>query len=167
MTESESAKSESRRRWVTFGEIIGLAALLISGLGLWLSWQSSHDDKPTRVVEQKQSIPLILRGAAERDGRQLVITPVEPSHALESLTVTIAGRAIDVGSDGRLSAGDVEPALKDKKSEGVRKASVRVAARYVEAGTERRANGTYVLSYRWEGGGLFGGRSLRLVGLSR
>jgi hypothetical protein len=169
MTDSKSSKSESRRRWVTFGEIIGLAALLISGLGLWLSWQSSHDDKPTRVVEQKLAIPLILRGAAERDGRQLVITPVEPSHALESLTVTLAGRTTDVGSDGRLSAGDLEPALKDKKAGGdsVRKASVRIAARYVEAGTERRAIGTYVLSYRWEGGGLFGGRSLRLVELSR
>ena len=41
---------------------------------------------------------------------------------------------------------------------------VRIAARYVEMGTDRRGGGTYVLRYRWEGGGLFGGRSLRLVG---
>jgi len=40
-------------------------------------------------------------------------------------------------------------------------------AHYVESGAERRGGGSYVLRYKWEGGGLFGGRSLRLVGLSR
>ena len=44
---------------------------------------------------------------------------------------------------------------------------VAIAARYVEAGADKSATGSYVISYRWEGGGLFGGRSLRLVGLSR
>jgi hypothetical protein len=40
-------------------------------------------------------------------------------------------------------------------------------ARYVEAGTDKSASGSYVISYRWESGGLLGGRSLRLEGLSR
>jgi hypothetical protein len=44
---------------------------------------------------------------------------------------------------------------------------VRIDARYVEMGKDRRASGSYVLRYRWEGGGLLGGRSLRLTGLSR
>ena len=44
---------------------------------------------------------------------------------------------------------------------------VRLDARYVEAGADRQAARDYVLSYKWEGGGLFGGRSLRLVSLSR
>ena len=57
---SESSDTKSRRRWVTFGEIIGVAALIISALGLWISWQSTNTDKPTRVVEQKQAIPLTL-----------------------------------------------------------------------------------------------------------
>ena len=61
------------------------------------------------------------------------------------------------------------PALKDetRRARASAQRPVRIDARYVEAGTDRRANGTYVLRYRWEGGGLFGGRSLRLVGLSR
>lgn len=71
-------ESRTRRRWITLGESIGLAALIISGLGLWISWRSTQDDKPTRVVEQKLPIPLILRGTAERDGRELVLAPVEP-----------------------------------------------------------------------------------------
>jgi hypothetical protein len=160
---------QTRRRWINIGEIIGVAALIISALGLWLTWKAAQDDKPTRVVEQRQAIPLILRGSAGHDGRDLAIGPVESSHALESLTVTVPGHpAIEVGSDGRLSASAVEPALaSDKERKGSGRASVRIAARYVEMGKERRATGTYTLRYHWEGGGLFGGRSLRLDGLSR
>lgn len=161
-------QSPSRRRWITFGEIIGLAALIISALGLWISWRSTQDDKPTRVVEQKQAIPLTLRATADRDGRELVLAPVEAGHALESLTITIAGSPpIEVGSDGKLSTGDVQSALKDSDRKGTGKVPVRIAARYVELGADRRGGGAYVLRYRWEGGGLFGGRSLRLVSLAR
>jgi hypothetical protein len=44
---------------------------------------------------------------------------------------------------------------------------VQIKAKYVEAGTDRSGGGRYVLRYRWEAGGLFGGRTLRLTGLSR
>jgi hypothetical protein len=161
-------ETRTRRRWITLGETIGLAALIISALGLWISWQSTQDDKPTRVVEQKLPIPLTLRGTAERDGRELVLAPVEPGHALVSLTLTVAGSPpIEIASDGRLDGDDVESALKDRDRKGAGKVPVRIAARYVEMGAERRGGGSYVLRYRWEGGGLFGGRSLRLTGLSR
>src|SRR4029079_1622809 len=99
----------------------------------------------------------------------LMISPVEPGHALESLTLTIKGASpIEVGSDGRLSASDVESALKARdEAKGPHSTPVRIAARYVEAGTDRHDRGNYVLRYRWEGGGLFGGRSIRLTGFSR
>jgi hypothetical protein len=143
--------------------------LIISALGLWLTWKSNNDDKTTRVVEQRQPIPLTLRGKAQDDGRKLEIAPVEDGHALESLTITI-GRAspIALSSDGILSAGDVEAALGDRKDdERARSVPARIEARYVEMGKDRHASGNYILRYRWEGGGLFGGRSLRLTGFSR
>jgi hypothetical protein len=161
---------KTRRRWVTLGELIALAALIISAIGLWLTWKSNNEDKTTRVVEQRQTVPLALRGRAEDDGRRIEISPVESSHALESLTVTIKGcPPIEVGSDGMLDAADVESALGDraKGEKGSHSLPARIDARYVEAGKDRRASGTYVLRYRWEGGGLFGGRSLRLTGFSR
>ena len=162
---------ESRRRWVSFGELIALAALIVSGVGVWIAWKSTNEDKPTRVVEQRPSVALALRGSADRDGGALTILPADPAHALESLTVTIKGsHPIDVGSDGRVSASDVEAALKDRDKDPkdvTQRVPVRIDARYVEAGTERRGGGAYTLRYKWEGGGLFGGRSLRLVGLSR
>lgn len=163
--------SQTRRRWITLGETIALLALVVSALGVWLSWKSSNADKATRVVEQRQTIPLTLRGVADRDGSDLTISPVESSHGLQSLTVVIKGSSpIEVGSDGRLSAGDVQSALKDREKEPKDRTlsvPIRISARYVEMGKDRRGGGNYVLRYKWEGGGLFGGRSLRLVGLSR
>lgn len=158
------------RRGNGFGEIIGLSALVISGLGVWIAWQSANKDGPTRVVEQREAIPLTLRARAEEDGRKLIVEPIEPSHALQSLRLTLPGvKALSIGSDGELAARDIEDAL--KLAGGERKGShsqrVKIDARYVEAGTDKSRTGAYQLRYHWEGGGLFGGRSLRLDGLSR
>jgi hypothetical protein len=162
---------QTRRRWINLGELIALAALIVSAAGVWIAWKSSNEDKPTHVVEQRSSVPLALRGSADGDGRTLTIVPADPSHGLEGLSVKIKGAApIEVGSDGRLSASDVESALKGREKEpkdATLSVPIRIDARYVEAGADRRGGGSYVLRYKWEGGGLFGGRSLHLVGLSR
>ncbi|MFL6731222.1 MAG: hypothetical protein ACJ8EP_02660 [Sphingomicrobium sp.] len=162
---------KTRRRWINLGEVIALAALTVSAVGVWIAWKSSNEDKPTRIVEERNSVPLALRGSADSMGDTLTIMPADPSHALESLKVVIKGASpIDVGSDGKLSASDVEAALKQREKEAkdvTHSVAVRVDARYVEAGADRRGGGSYVLRYRWEGGGLFGGRSLHLLGLSR
>ena len=161
---------KSRRRWINLGELIAIAALIVSAAGVWIAWKSSSEDKPTRVVEQRSAVPLALRGTVDGDGRTITLVPADPSHALESAIVTIKGAPpIDVGSDGRLAASDVERALKDRDetkdvTHGV---PTRIAARYVESGVDRRGGGNYVLRYKWQGGGLFGGRSLHLVGLSK
>jgi hypothetical protein len=171
---SESSDEKARRarlRWITLGEAIAIAALVISGLGLWREWHSRNEraaPTTTTVIEKRQPIPLTLRGRAEDDGRTLTISPVENSHALESLTITLAGKPIEIGSDGQLDADAVENVLDDRDaSKGRHSVPVQIETRYVELGKDKTARGTYRLTYRWEGGGLFGGRSLRLVSLSR
>jgi len=162
---------QTRRRWINLGETIALLALVVSAAGVWIAWKSSNEDKATRIVEQRQSVPLSLRGSADRDGEALTIVPVESSHGLQSLTVTLKGAPpIEVGSHGRLQASDVQGALKDRPKEAkdvTHSVPVRIDARYVEMGKDRRGGGSYTLRYKWEGGGLFGSRSLRLIGLSR
>ena len=162
---------ERRRRWITVGEMIALAALAVSAAGVWISWQSSGNDKPTRIVEQRTPVPLTLRAKREDDGERLEISPVEPTHALESLKLRLAGGpVIVVGSDGELDASDVQSALKGHDNEPKGRSlsvSAAIEANYVERGTERHASAVYTLRYMWKGGGLFGGRSLHLVSLSR
>ena len=163
--------NESRRRWINLGELIALAALIVSALGVWIAWKNSNQDRSQRIIEQRSAIPLSLRATAGGDGKTLTIMPADPSHGLESLTISIKGASpIEIGSDGRLNASDIETALKerDKEEKGVTYSiPVRIDARYVEAGTDRRGGGNYLLRYRWEGGGLFGSRSIHLLSLSK
>jgi hypothetical protein len=168
MTKSSEAEAQrrSRLRWITLGEAIAIAALLLSGLGLWHEWNRREEAKV--VIEKPVSIPLTLRGRVTDDGRRLEIQPVEDGHALQSLTITAVNLKIELGSDGELSSSDLEDALGKPDGGGDRqRLRVRIAARYVEAGADKTATGSYVLTYKWEDGGLLGGKSLRLVGLSR
>ncbi len=164
--ETESQRL-SRLRWVTLGEAIAIAALILSGLGLWHEWNKRDDSKV--VIEKPTAIRLALRGQVTDDGRQLEISPIEDNHALQSLTITAAGSKIELGSDGELSARALENALgkQAEDGKGTHRARVRIEARYVEAGTDKSAAGAYVISYKWEGGGIFGGRSLRLTGMAK
>lgn len=166
---TESSK-RARRRWINFGEFIALAALIVSALGLWNGW--ARDDKPSgpsEVIEKKSAIPLILRGKPDDEGRRLVITPVEDSHALESLSLAFPGATtIELGADGALSARDLEHVLGDsRRHEGDGKLIALADANYVEMGSERRSQRRYAILYRWQGGGIFGGKSLRLTGFRR
>lgn len=163
-----AAEKRTRRRWINFGEFVAFAALIISALGLWINWQGTRSG-PTEVIEKSRAIPLVLRAKVENDGRSLAISPVEESHALESLILIFpGGKSVDLGSDGQLSASDVESSLPDQaQRKGNGQIVAQVDARYVEAGSERRSKRAYVIRYRWDGGGLFGGKSLRLTGFSR
>ena len=163
----ETPSQAKRRRLINLGEVIALAALTISALGLWNGW-SNRDGKPAVVVEKPRSIPLALRGKVEDGGKTLAIAPVEASHALDSLTVTASGKPpIELGSEPRLSASAIEALLPDTKKEGAGSLRLTVDAHYIEAGVERRGGGRYRLDYRWENSGLFGGHSLRLTRLTR
>ncbi len=168
MTKSSETEAQrrSRLRWLTLGEAIAIAALILSGLGLWHEWNKREEAKV--VIEKPVSIPLVLRGRADDDGRRLEIQPVEDGHALQSLTITAVGLKIELGSDGELSAAELEEALGTPGDTGDRqKLRVRIAARYVEAGADKTASGIYVLSYQWESGGLLGGKSIRITGMSK
>jgi len=164
-TETESQR-RSRLRWVTLGEGIAIVALILSGLGLWHEWNKASDKAV--VVEQRASVPLTLRGKVRDEGKELEISPVEDSHALQSLSFAIAGTQVELGSDGELEAHVVRDALGKAidDGEGTQRLRLRVTARYIEAGADKTATGSYVLTYKVRDR-LIGGKSLRLVGFSR
>ena len=84
MSESKPPK---QRRLIPLGELIALAALIVSGLGVWIAWESSKNSGPTQVVQERSPVPLALRGAIDERGRTLTITPADSSHALESVVL--------------------------------------------------------------------------------
>jgi hypothetical protein len=163
----ETPAQANRRRLINLGEVIALAALIISGLGLWNSW-SNREAKPAVVVEKPRSIPLALRGKVGDDGKTLAISPTEAGHALESLTLTAAGKPpIELGSEPELAASSLQALIPAGRKEGTGTLKIEIDARFIEAGTPRRAKGQYQINYRWVGGGLFAGKTVRLTGFSR
>ena len=164
-------KARRRRRRIALGEAIGIAALIISGLGLWNSWRNS-EDKPAAVVVDRASkpIPLVLRGTVADEGKVIRLAPLEDSHALDTLTLTALAPAkgtASFGSEPMLSASMVEAWLpEDSKREGGA-LTVNAVTTYVEAGEPRTSKQRYRVAFQWKDGGLFGGKSVRLTGLSR
>ena len=69
------SKPPKQRRLIPLGELIALAALIVSGLGVWIAWESSKNSGPTQVVQGRSPVPLALRGAIDERGRTLTITP--------------------------------------------------------------------------------------------
>ncbi len=169
MTDTPQTDAQKiRRRWINLGEFVAVAGLFISGLALWNSWGGRGPDEKTVIEKEAKPIPLALKGRIEDDGKLLVLSPVESGHALDSLTLTANGHELNAGSDGRISAVEVENLLAEKgERKGDGRVSVKIAARYVELGNDRHGGGRYVIAYRWVDGGLFSGKSLRLTAFNR
>src|SRR5688500_326314 len=148
---SETPEQRRRRlRWLTFGELLAVAAVAISALGLWKTWNS--DPQPTAIVEraeQRRPLALTLRGKVENDGRSLEIAPVEPGPAVQSLAIQLPNEPnVAVGSDGQPAANDVEDALGKgaDRGTGTHRLAGRSPAKCVEAGATREAPGKYSLA---------------------
>ena len=169
MSNRQPTDAQIRRRWINLGEFVAVAGLVISALALWNSWSDEKSDDRTSVVaiEKARAIPLALRGKVLDEGKAIVVTPVEGAHALDSATLTREGQSVEIGSDGMLGARAVEALVGKAKDEKAGAISVKVDARYIEAGRDKSGRGTYRIRYRWEGGCVFGGKELRLVGWSR
>jgi hypothetical protein len=169
---TESEEKARRRRRIALGEAIGIAALLISALGLWNSWRNGEDDKPAVVIDRApKPIPLALRGTVSDDGKVINLAPLESSHALDEVVITArppAKGTATFGSDPMLSAAMVETWLPEGgKHEGSGTLAVDTVARYVETGETRTARQRYRIGYVWKDGGLLRGKSVRLTAFSR
>ncbi len=168
---TETEEKARRRRRIALGEVIALAALILSGLGLWNNWRAG-DDKPSVVVDRApKPIALVLRGAIEDEGKAMRLSPLEDGHAIDQLKISAVapgkGNA-SFGSDPMLSAAMVETWLPaDAKPEGSGGLTLNIVARYVETGETRTATQRYRVAYQWKDGGLFDGKSVRLTGFSR
>jgi hypothetical protein len=169
---SETEKKARRRRRIALGEGIGIAALVISALGLWNSWRGDGDKPAAVVVDRAQKpIPLVLRGTIADDGKVINLKPLESGHALDQVGMTARAPAkgsATFGSEPMLSAAMVETWLpEDATRDGGGSVAVDTVTRYVETGETRTAKQRYRVDYRWKDGGLLSGKSVRLTGISR
>lgn len=93
MPETPAEKAEAaaiRRRWITLGEIVAIAGLVISALALWSSWADHRADEAQRRAEKRAETKartlVLLTGTPRHDGSELAIS--DPAHPIQGITVT-------------------------------------------------------------------------------
>ncbi len=174
-----------RRRWVTVGEIVAVAGLVLAGLGYWDAHRARLNQARDEVAAQRQSAArqsLVLTATVQEAGAKLVLSPLRPGQAVQSqryifprtvldhaMEVSAAQPQIDrvwfeAGLKSALEAAARARGGKPVNGEGV--LPVGLATSYIEDGETRSDASVYGLGYRLVPGGLFGGRRVVLEGLA-
>lgn len=174
-----------RRRWVTVGEIVAVAGLVLAGLGYWDAHRARLTQARDEVAAQRRSAArqsLVLTATVQEAGAKLVLSPLRPQQAVQSqryvfpravldhaMEVTAAQPQIDrawfeAGLKSSLEAAARVRGGKPADGEGV--LPVGVATSYIEDGETRSDASVYGLGFRLVPSGLFGGRRVVLEGLA-
>jgi hypothetical protein len=169
-----------RRRWVTIGEVVGVGALLIAGLGYWDSHrQRTEDARRVAAQETREAAraALVLTAEANADGSRLTLSTLAPGQAIQEQRYlfprTVLSHAMEVNAarpqidrawfaDGLKRA--LDATMGPKTGEGT--LPVAIVTRYIEAGETRSDVSIYRVGYAVRKEGLFGGRSVTLLGLA-
>jgi hypothetical protein len=181
-TREEVDAARTRRRWITLAEVLGVVAVLISGLTLWNSYRQRSaeeaDKEAARSEASAEARTLLLRAAPDRDGRTLSLTPAATGQTIQNQTIAfpaaLAVPAVDTVSESRIEAGWFEQALLRARqaagrdeNRGDERIPVAITTSFFSGGAMHRDSAIYDIGYRVEGGGLFGGHKVRMRGISR
>lgn len=179
-TPAERARRKSRLRWITLGETVAIAAVIISGLGLWNSYMDRRDAQADKVAQAARSDthrPFYLKATANGDGSQLTLLPVNPDDVIQSQTLIFPPAfgiaAITTTSDARIEADWFADPLKDdrrkrdlpEESQGDERVPVMVQTDYLAGGQALSTRSYYDVGYALEGRFLRGAQ-VKLRGLS-
>jgi hypothetical protein len=181
MSESESeAKRRSRLRWITLGEAVAIAAVLISAVGLWQSYQDRREDRAEKAAETARVTspqPFYLRATADADGSTLTFAPVAADHVIQGQAIRFPPSfklsPVTTTSDARIETGWFADALKaDRKTrqlpdetQGDERLPVMIETDYLAGGQPLKARAYYDIGFALEGHFLRGS-SVKLRGLS-
>lgn len=185
MTDTPQDRQEQarvRRRWLTLGELLAIAGVLISALALWNSYRertaSEAAQSEAATASQRKAAILVLKAVPDKDGRVLALSPHADAQVIQSQTIrfpTALGLApVETSSDARIERTWLESALvKGRKEAGARpetagdaRLPVFITTTFLADGDPHVDRAVYQIGYRTEHGFL-SGTDVRLRGLSR
>lgn len=177
---SEDSRRRARVRWVTLGEAVAIAAVVISGLGLWNGYEERRQNRADKAASATHRAPLALRATPNGDGSVLTITAVEGDQVIQGQSVRLPpGFGLPPAtttSDARIEAGWFAAALKaDRKTRalpeqtaGDERLPVLIQTDYLADGQPAQARAYYDVGYALVGHFLRGSavqlRGLALIG---
>jgi len=182
--EAEAEAAATRRRWINLAEILGVLAIIISGLTLWNSYRERTSEEAERAAAKQEASTeariLLLRANADRDGERLTLAPADGGQTIQSQTIAFPAplgvAAVDTVSDPRIEAGWFERALLRAResagggegpNRGDQRLPVAITTLFFSGGAMHRDSAIYDIGYRIDEGGLLGGHKVRLRGVSR
>ena len=119
---TDDTKRRSRLRWVTLGEAVAVAAVIISGLGLWNNYQDRREARAEKAAEASRATaptPFHLRAGTSADGATLALSPVGTDHVIQGQTLRFPPSfklsPVSTTSDTRIEASWFASALKDDR----------------------------------------------------
>jgi hypothetical protein len=182
-TREEAEAASVRRRWITLAEVLGVIAVLISGLTLWNSYRERTADEADKAAARSEAAAeaqvLLLRATPDRDGEILRLASAGNGQTIQNQTIAFPGplavAAIDTLIEPRIEARWFEQALLRAPqagaardgSRGDERIPVAITTLFFSSGAMHRDSAIYDIGYRVEGGGLFGGHKIRMRGISR
>lgn len=180
MSETPEEKREAasiRRRWITLGEALAVAAVLISAATLWNSYSERKSSEAERSAaarkEERSEAALVLRAKSADDGRKLTLEPVDSDQVIQSQRLVFPSKlgvgAVETSGDARIEARWIADALKkieaERNAAGDLRVPIAIVSRFSSKGDVHETVALYQLAYIREGH-LLVGSSIRLRGLS-
>ena len=180
----EARQRRAWRRWLTVGELVGLGALVVAGLGYLDAHRDRVAARADRVAAarrageaQAAAHALVLRGEAQDEGARVRLSPVDAGQVVQSQRYLFPKTLLDHAMEVDAAEPQIDrawlpaPAVRllaarAKAQGGEGRIVVGVLTRYVEDGQALSDKSLYQVGYRTEPAGLFGGERLVLQGVS-
>ena len=167
-------------RWLSLGEFVGVAALLIAALGYWDTHREHAQEANDRAAADKQrqaeaaadalKHSFLLVGRPNGSGDTVRLTTVNADQVIQTQTVwfpaAVRGDSVETTGDPRLEAGWIDQGL--RKNAGDAKAGrvpVGVQTVFIEDGQTKTDRALYWLGFSLHPR-LLGGDRVALEGLS-
>lgn len=178
--EEKKEAAAIRRRWITLGELLAVAAVVISGLTFWNSYRERSGAEAERAADAREkqaekgreaAKAQILMLKASGSGKRLSLAALDADQAIQSQTLlfpsALARKPIDM-VDPRIEAGWVEDAAKkagkQAKGAGDARLPVAITTRFIAGGETHSDSAIYDIGYRLDEGLL--DTDVELLGLS-
>ena len=156
MTDTPETPAARRRRlrWISFAELIGVLALVISAASYW----DAHQDR-ARVEAPATPAPLLLTATRSDDRTALTLKPAHGDAVIQTQTLIfppdIHPDPVDVTSGARIEAAQIEHGIRrfvpKAKVNAPPRLPVGIVTIFIEGNATRRDAAIYDVGYRMRG----------------
>ncbi len=154
MKETEQART--RRRWITLGEIVGILALVISGLSYWDAHQERVAAPKAAAAAPPRAVPLVLTGTLDAAHDRIDLRPASAEQVIQTQTIrfptAVRADTVDTTGNARIEAAWFEAGLRAalkgaKLHSGRHRLAVGIETVFVERDATRTDRAVYDLGY--------------------